>query len=235
MLRVIRRFGPLVVIVALAIWAVASGAVQHLSLEELQSRRAELTGFVGLHPWASLGTFMALYVVVISLSLPGALVLTLAGGFLFGPWLGAAAAVISATIGSTIIFLICRTAFGEALAASAGPGLAKLQEGLRRNAFSYILTLRLIPVVPLFVINIAAGLVALPLRTFVIASLIGMAPGSLVYAGLGAGLGAVFAKGQQPNLRLIFEPQILYPLLGLAALSLLPVLWQAITGRKAMS
>jgi uncharacterized membrane protein YdjX (TVP38/TMEM64 family) len=126
-------------------------------------------------------------------------------------------------LGAAVIFLVCRTAVGDSLRGKAGSTISKIEEGVRRDAFSYILTLRLIPVMPFWLVNLAAGFVNIPLRTFLSATVLGILPGSLVYAGLGSGLGEVFASGQEPNLRVIFEPHVLLPLVGLGLLSLLPV------------
>ena len=219
----IKRFGPLL-LVALAVAVVlASGLADHLSLVELKARRDQLQGFVALHPALSFGLYILIYIAVVSLSLPGALVMTLSGGFLFGPWLGAAAASSGASLGAAVIFLVCRTAVGDSLRGKAGSTISRIEEGVRRDAFSYILTLRLIPVMPFWLVNLAAGFVNIPLRTFLAATVLGILPGSLVYSGLGAGLGEVFASGQEPNLRVIFEPHVLLPLVGLGLLSLLPV------------
>ena len=219
----IKRFGPLI-LVALAVAVVlASGLADHLSLVELKARRDQLQGFVALHPALSFGLYILIYIAVVSLSLPGALVMTLSGGFLFGPWLGAAAASSGASMGAAVIFLVCRTAVGDSMRGKAGSTISRIEEGVRRDAFSYILTLRLIPVMPFWLVNLAAGFVNIPLRTFLAATVLGILPGSLVYSGLGAGLGEVFASGQEPNLRVIFEPHVLLPLVGLGLLSLLPV------------
>jgi uncharacterized membrane protein YdjX (TVP38/TMEM64 family) len=219
----IKRFGPLI-LVALAVAVVlASGLADHLSLVELKARRDQLQGFVALHPALSFGLYILIYIAVVSLSLPGALVMTLSGGFLFGPWLGAAAASSGASMGAAVIFLVCRTAVGDSLRGKAGSTISRIEEGVRRDAFSYILTLRLIPVMPFWLVNLAAGFVNIPLRTFLAATVLGILPGSLVYSGLGAGLGEVFASGQEPNLGVIFEPHVLLPLVGLGLLSLLPV------------
>lgn len=219
----IKRFGPLI-LVALAVAVVlASGLADHLSLVELKARRDQLQDFVALHPALSFGLYILIYIAVVSLSLPGALVMTLSGGFLFGPWLGAAAASSGASLGAAVIFLVCRTAVGNSLRGKAGSTISRIEEGVRRDAFSYILTLRLIPVMPFWLVNLAAGFVNIPLRTFLAATVLGILPGSLVYSGLGAGLGEVFASGQEPNLRVIFEPHVLLPLVGLGLLSLLPV------------
>jgi uncharacterized membrane protein YdjX (TVP38/TMEM64 family) len=219
----IKRFGPIVLVLALIGLALASGVTEHLTLAELKLRRDELQALVSQHPVLSLGAYILLYIAVVSLSLPGALIMTLSGGFLFGPWFGGLAAATGASLGAAVIFLICRTAIGDALRGKAGSTIARIEDGVRRDAFSYLLTLRLIPVMPFWLVNLAAGFVAIPLRTFLVATVLGILPGSLVYAGLGSGLGHVFASGQEPNLRVIFEPQVLLPLIGLSLLSLLPI------------
>jgi uncharacterized membrane protein YdjX (TVP38/TMEM64 family) len=233
MINFLKRFGPLLVLLALVALALASGVTNHLSLDELRANREALNAFVIANRWMALAVFVGVYIAVAALSLPGALFLTLAGGLLFGPWLGGAASLIAATTGASIVFMICRTAFGGVLAKKAGSGLARLEEGIAKDAFSYLLVLRLVPAAPFFVVNIAAGLVRIPLVTFILASLIGMAPGSLVYSSLGSGLNHAFATGQEPNLSIIFQPQILLPLVGLALLSLLPIVVRKIRGKKA--
>jgi uncharacterized membrane protein YdjX (TVP38/TMEM64 family) len=217
-----KRFGLLIVLVLLVVAALASGVTNHISLTELKARRAELSAFVDAHWAASLAVYGLLYATVVALSLPLALVMTLSGGFLFGPLPGGLAALTGATVGSTISFLACRTAFGDIITRKAGPTIAKLAEGFRENAFSYLFTLRIIPVAPLLLINVAAGLAEISTRTFVTASFLGMAPGSFVYAFLGSGLGTVFERGGEPDLHIITEPRILLPLIGLAIMALIP-------------
>jgi uncharacterized membrane protein YdjX (TVP38/TMEM64 family) len=219
-----KRFGLLIVLVVAVAIAVALGATDRISLGELKAQRQALVAFVDAYWWASAAVYLALYITVVALSLPLALVMTLTGGFLFGPVVGGLMAVTGATLGSTIAFLACRTAFGDIVARRAGPTVTKLAEGFRRDAFSYLFTLRILPIAPLLLINIAAGLAEVPVATFMTASFIGMAPGSFVYAFLGAGLGEVFERGDEPNLSIVMEPQILLPLLGLAALALAPAI-----------
>jgi uncharacterized membrane protein YdjX (TVP38/TMEM64 family) len=217
-----KRFGLLIVLVVLVVVALASGATKHISLAELKARHEELSAFVGAHQVASLAVYGVLYTLVVALSLPLALVMTLAGGFLFGPLPGGLAALTAATLGSTVSFLACRTAFGDIVTRKAGPIVGKLAEGFRKDAFSYLFTLRIIPVAPLLLINVAAGLAEVSTRTFVTASFIGMAPGSFVYAFLGSGLGTVFERDGEPDLHIITEPRILLPLIGLACLAMIP-------------
>lgn len=228
-----RRFGLLLILLAAVVWAVASGATDKISLAELQARRAELSAFVDAYFWTSLAVFIGLYIAIIALSLPLALVMTLAGGFLFGPVVGALAALSAATLGSTVAFLAARTAFGDVVAKRSGRVVTALVSGFRRNAFSFLLTLRVIPLAPVPVINIAAGLAGVPAVTFMVASFIGMAPGSFIYAFLGAGLGTVFERGEEPNLGIIFEPQILGPLIALGMFAMIPVVYRRFQRRRS--
>ena len=222
-LGLLRRFAPLAVVLAGLALAVALGWTDYLSLEQLRDRREELLAWVDRRPLLSLAAFAGLYCLVVALSIPGALIMTLAGGFLFGAVLGTAATVVGATSGAVVIFLAARSAFGDVLRRRAGSAVARFEEGVRRNAFSYILTLRLLPIFPFWLVNIGLALVNVPLRTFVLATLLGVIPGTFVYSALGSGLGTIFDRDEAPNLSIIFEPQILLPLVGLALLSLLPV------------
>jgi uncharacterized membrane protein YdjX (TVP38/TMEM64 family) len=209
-----------------------SGLHQYLSLETLRLQRANLQDFVADHPAASLGVYMTAYVVAVVLSLPGSLFLSLTGGFLFGMWLGAAATWFAATVGATAIFLAARTAFASALKARAGGFIAKLERGFRRNAFSYLLSLRLMPAAPFFIVNLVPAFLNVRARDFVAATALGIIPGTLVYASIGAGLGAVFDAGQTPSLSLIARPEILVGLIGLASLSLAPVFFRKRTAER---
>jgi uncharacterized membrane protein YdjX (TVP38/TMEM64 family) len=163
---------------------------------------------------------------MVAFSLPGALVATLTGGFLFGTVLGGTATVVAATIGATILFIAARTAFGDLLRAKAGPAIKRMEEGFRENAFSYLLVLRLVPLFPFFLVNLAPAFLGVTLPTFVGATFIGIIPGTFVFASLGNGLGAVFDAGRTPDLGLVKEPQVILPLLALAVLALVPVLYR---------
>ncbi len=230
-----RRFGPLLVVALALACAVASGAADHLSLAELKARHHELAAAVAAHPVACLAAYLALYITVVGISLPGAALLTLTGGFLFGRWLGAAAALTGATLGSTVIFLACRNASGDRVAKTDRSTLATIEAGIRANAFQYILTLRFIPLVPLVPVNIAAGLARVPTRTFVLASFLGMAPCTLLYASVGSGLGELFARGEDPDMRFVLQPQIIAPLMGLALITLGSAMWRARDARRTVA
>jgi uncharacterized membrane protein YdjX (TVP38/TMEM64 family) len=175
---------------------------------------------------------MAAYAAVIALSVPGGAVLTITGGFLFGIVAGSLYVVIAATLGATIVFLIAKSALGDALRAKAGPRIRRMEEGFRQDALSYLLVLRLIPLFPFWLVNIVPAFLGVPVRTYVLGTAIGIIPGSLVYASVGNGLGAVFDAGQTPDLGIIFKPAILLPIVGLAVLALLPIAYRGLKARK---
>ncbi|MFZ2467986.1 MAG: VTT domain-containing protein, partial [Parvibaculum sedimenti] len=140
--------------------------------------------------------------------------------------LGGAATVVAATAGATVLFIAAKSALGDLLRAKAGSAVARMEEGFRANAFSYLLFLRLVPAFPFWLVNLAPAFLGVRLSTFVGATFIGIVPGTFVFASLGAGLGAVFERGEEPNLGLIFEPRVILPILALALLSLVPALYR---------
>ena len=224
--RLALRFGPAALAILIVVLVVRSGLLGKLSLDTLASSRATLLAFVHAHPLESLLAYVAIYCGCVALSLPAALLLTLAGGFLFGPWLGGVAAAFSCTVGAVVVFLISRLTVGDAVESRTGPRVRALAEDIRKDAFFYLLTLRLIPITPFWLANVAAGLIAIPLRTFVAATFIGILPTALVYAGVGSGLEALFESGRSPTLHALITPRIALPLAGLAALSILPIFYQ---------
>ncbi len=216
-----RRLWPLALIAAAAALAYALGLHRWLSFESLGAHRAALTGFVSESPVLAALFYVGAYVLVVAFSLPGGAVMTVAGGFLFGPWAGAALAVAGATFGASALFLAARHALAETLARRAGPVLGRVRDELRRDGFWYLLALRLIPVVPFWLVNLAPALAGMPFRAYAAATLLGIVPGTAVFAGIGAGLGQVLDAGGRPDLSVILSPGVLLPLAGLAALSLL--------------
>ena len=228
----IRRFLPLGVL-ALAIGAVfASGLHNYLSFDALKEHREALLGFVNANPLTAPLVFIVVYAVATALSVPGGVILTIAGGFMFGTWLGGMCVVIGATIGATAVFLIAKTAFGDVLRAKAGPRLGKMEAGFRENALSYLLVLRLIPLFPFWLVNLVPAFLGVALRTYAFGTFVGIIPGSLVFASVGNGLGAVFDAGGTPDLGIIFEPAILGPILALSLLALMPVAYKRFVAKK---
>jgi uncharacterized membrane protein YdjX (TVP38/TMEM64 family) len=224
---ILKRIWPLLLIAAVLAAAFATGATDWLSLDSLRVHEAELRGYVTAHPILSVALFVAVYIALTAAFVPGASILTITSGFLFGVWLGGTATVVGATAGALGAYWLVRTALGEPLRHKAEESqgtLQKIAEGIRKDTFAYTLSLRLIPAVPFWLLNAAAGLVSAPVRPYALATLIGIVPATFIYAGIGAGLGKLFREGGRPNLSIIFEPHVLYPLIGLGLLSLIPAL-----------
>ncbi|UWR23013.1 TVP38/TMEM64 family protein [Sulfitobacter sp. S190] len=230
----IARYAPIAIIAVVAL-AGAFFLRDYLSFDALRDNRETLLAFRDGNYLLTVLLFIAAYVVIVAFSLPGAAIATLTGGFLFGTAFGAAFNVIAATTGATLIFLAARFGLGEKLKdrMDASEGMvAKIKKGIDENQWSMLFFIRLVPAVPFFVANLIPAFLAVPLYRFVVSTFIGIIPGSLVYTSVGAGLGEVFAAGETPDLGIIFEPHILLPILGLCALSLLPVVIKAVTGKK---
>lgn len=220
-------WAPIVLLAMVAVVLYASGAERGLSLETLQDHRGALQAFVAAHTAAALLAFAGVYTLMVLLSVPGATVMTLAGGLLFGPWAGAAATLAAATLGATGVYGLARSSIGALLlrrAQSRTGRLERIAEGFRRDAFFYLLSLRLAPAVPFWVVNIVAGAGRAPARAFLGATILGMAPATLIYSLVGAGLGRALATGSRPTFERLIDPTIMLPLFGLALLSLVPVL-----------
>lgn len=227
------RIVPVLVLVAGAAAFFGFGLHRYVTFDTLAAHRASLVAWVDGHRVAAPLAYVLAYIAAVAFSLPGATVLTLAGGFLFGIIPGAIYAVIGATIGATVIFIAARTAFADLLRAKAGSAVKRMEEGFRSNALSYLLVLRLVPVFPFFLVNLVPAFLGVKLRTYVIATFLGIIPGAVVYASVGNGLGAVFDSGGKPDLGIIFTAPILLPILGLAALALVPVVYRHWRGRRA--
>lgn len=216
---------PFVVILA----AAGAGAFflrDFLGFQTLSENRAMLESMRDQNYALSVLLFMSAYIVIVAFSLPGATIATLAGGFLFGTFPGVVFNVTAATIGATGVFLAAKTGLGDRLAAKmdAAPGrLHTIKEEIDRDQWSILFLIRLVPVIPFFVANVLPAMVGVPLSRFVISTFIGIIPGGIVFTSVGAGLGVVMDKGETPDLGIIFEPHVLLPLLGLAGLSVLPV------------
>lgn len=230
-----KRYLPLIGLIAAVIAVFASGAGRYLSLESLRANEALLRGFVADNLVLSLLVFVLVYAAATAVSIPGAIFLTLAGGFLFGTWVGGSATVVGATLGAVLVFLIVRTSLGASLRARAeasGGNLKAVMDGVRDGAFGYILTLRLIPLAPFWLVNVASALADAPLRAYALATLIGIIPATFIYSSVGAGIGQVLARGEEPNLGIIFEPYVFGPLIALGLLSLGTTLFQRFRAKK---
>lgn len=247
----LRRFAPIAVIVLAMVAVFATGAHRHVSLETLVRHRMAIEAFITGHAVAAVAAFMAIYIVAVALSLPGAVFLTIAGGVLFGTLVGGLATVVSATIGATIVFMVARSACGETLVRRAGPLACKLADGFRADAFSYLLFLRLVPAFPFFLVNLAPALVGVKLSTFIAATAIGIVPATFAFAFLGSGLDSVIAAQEvtyraclasgrgdcalQFDIGMIATPRLLAALATLGAIALIPVIVKRVRARAARS
>ena len=196
-----------------------------LTLESLKNNRDLLLSWQDDHRLATVALFMLIYIAQTGLSLPGATILSLAAGALFGPWLGTLYVVTAATLGAGLAFLAVRYLFRDGVVKKFGGKLEGINRELEGRGLNYLLFLRLVPVFPFFLINLAAGLTRLPLRTFLLGTFVGIIPGSFVYVNAGAGLAAI------DTLADIASPRVLgaFALLGLFAL--LPVIYGKFKGR----
>lgn len=221
---------PIVVIFVVALFG-AFTLRDYLSFETLAANRETLVAFRDANYALTVAVFVMAYVAIVAFSLPGATIATLAGGFLFSTFPGALINVTAATIGAVAIFLAAKWGFGERLSkrmeASHG-AVKRLKDGIDENQWSVLFIMRLVPAVPFFVANLVPALVGVPLSRFAITTFLGIIPGGIVYTSVGAGLGEVFARGETPDLGIIFEPHILLPILGLACLAALPLIVKAV-------
>lgn len=221
----IMRYVPLVAILIVALVG-AFTLREYLSFESLRDNREALIGFRDHNYLLTALIFVVAYIAVVTFSLPGAAIASITGGFLFGTIAGSVFNIVAASTGATLIFMAARWGMGEKLAAKmdAGAGaIKKIKDGIDENQWSMLFLIRLVPVVPFFVANLVPAMVGVPLHRFVVSTFFGIIPGAVVYTSVGAGLGGVFARGAVPNFGIIFEPQILLPILGLCALAALPI------------
>ena len=211
----------------------ALGLDRYLSAEAVAANHAALAALVRDNPALAAGSFVLAYAAAVALSLPGGVFLTLAGGLLFGVFWGAALSVLGATAGAVLLVLAARYALADLLARQAGPVLDAVRPGLERDGLSYLVVLRLVPLFPFWLVNLAPALVGMRLGPYALGTFLGIIPATAVFAGIGAGLGEILAAGGRPDLDVVFAPRVLVPLLGLALLAFVPVVWRRIAARRA--
>lgn len=228
-----RRLALLIVILG------AGGAVYYFTIQfgmgfdSLKENRGLLMGWRNEHFLLAALIFMASYCIAAALSLPFGFLLSLAGGFMFGtPW-GTLFILCGATAGATLIFLAARYLLADYCHARAGNLVRKMEAGFQANALSYLLALRFIPFFPFWAVNLVPALLGIPWPTYVIGTVIGIFPGSLIFASLGAGLGTLVEAGAMPDPSVLREPEIALPLIGLAVLALVPVFHEKYKMRRA--
>ena len=216
---------PIAGVLAVLGVVVANGWHKLLSFEALREHRETLTGFVSENFLLAILAYVGVYVLATASMMPGALWITIAGGFLFGLAGGSVATTIGATLGASLLFFAARTAFGEALRQRAGPFLKKMETGFQEDAVSYMFALRFLPVVPFPVANIAPALLGARYLPYALTTFLGVIPGVIAYTWLGAGLGATFDSGQEPDIAGVFA-NLAPALVALGVVSLIPVAWK---------
>lgn len=216
------------VLIGIAAWQ--SGLGEALSWSGLARHQARLLGLVAAHPVLAPLVYATLYTIWVALSIPEAALVTVAGGLLFGTLLGGTLAVLGATAGAVLLFLVARSAFSGAIRRRAGAFLDRIRPKLHRDGFSYLLALRLVPA-PFWLVNLAAALSGMRLLPYTAATLIGIIPATFVLAWIGAGVSTVLADGRTPDLHILFSTRVLGPLVAMAALALLPVAWRTMRRR----
>jgi uncharacterized membrane protein YdjX (TVP38/TMEM64 family) len=223
----IRRLWPLGLLAAAAVGFIALGGNRYLSVAVFAEGHRQLSDFVVDWGYAAPLAYVVLYGALVALAIPTSVILTIAGGVMFGTWLGGICAVIGATLGATGLFLAARAGLGGRTR-WAESVIGRFETGFRADAFNYLLVLRLVPAFPFWLVNLVPALLGVRLRSFVLATLLGIMPGSFIYAGIGNGLASLAVK---PDLTTMHRPGVLFPILGLAALALLPVLYRHRRGK----
>lgn len=223
----IRRSIPLSAVIVVVCVAYLSGATRYLSFAPIREHGAWLKAVVREHYLLSLLIYFLGYAALTTTAIPGAVFVTLTGGFLFGTWVGGFTTSTAATLGAVNVYYIVRSSLGAWLRARAARSegmMQKLRDGLARNAFWYLFSLRVVPAVPFILINIASGLTSIPVRPYALATWLGILPAFLIYSAIGSKLGVLFDAGRTPDLKSLMEPQFIWLLVGVGFLSLvLPV------------
>ena len=226
----------IIVLMVLAVGAVfVFGLDDYLSFEMLKTHRQTALEWYAQNRIVAIISFGLGYALVVAMSLPGAIWLTLAAGFLFGTIQASVIVIVSATLGALGIFLIARYALADFFHEKTGNVGRKMEAGFRDNALSYLLVLRLVPLFPFWLVNLVPALLGVSSRTYVVGTFFGIIPGSTVFCSVGNGLGAVFDSGGKPDLGIIFEPEIIGPLMALAVLSLIPVFYKRLKASREES
>ncbi len=224
------RFLPLVVLAAGAVFFFALGLDDYLTFEALKNNRQRLLALIADDAVLAALLFMAVYAAGIVFLPPSGTVMTLAGGFVFGAAAATLYVVVAATIGATALFLAARLSLGEMLHQRAGPAVRKMEAGFHKSEMSYMLVLRLVPLFPFWLVNLAPAFLDVRLRTFVIGTFFGIIPGTAVYAYVGSGLGSIFETSESFSISAVMTPEIIAGLTALALLALVPVAYKKIKG-----
>ena len=202
------------------------GLDRYLSFQALKDNKDLLSQWRADNYFVAVLSFVGVYGVLSGISLPVGLWMTLAGGFMFGTLVGGFLSLLGATLGAMAIFFAARFTLADVLKEKCGAPIAKMEVGFKENQLSYMLVLRLVPMFPFWLVNLVPAFLDVSPRTYVTGTLFGMIPGALVYASVGNGLSTVFESGSEPDLGIIFTPNLFIPIMGLAALALIPVIYK---------
>jgi len=208
------------------------GLDEWFSFEQLERHSKTAQELVREKPLQTAATFVAGLTLVTLLCIPAVAILQILSGFLFGPLLGVLLSVLAQTAGGALAFLVARSAFRESFSRLIGPYVGRLEAGFQANAFTYVVTLRMTPVMPYWVVNVAPSLLGVRFRPFLLGTLIGAVPLTFVYASFGAGLGEVVAAGGRPSLADLLEPKTIALLAAALCFAFAPFLVRRLYGRK---
>lgn len=220
-----KKYIPLLCIVVLTFVGIYLDVQSYLSLEAFRLHQVMIDQYMQEHYLLFILGYCMAYITIVGLSIPGASFMTLLGGILLGQWVGTMVVVISATIGASVIFISAKMASSNLIKQQAGPWIKKMQEGFEEDGFFYLLTIRLIPLFPFFIVNLASALFQISLRQFALATFFGIIPGTFVYVSIGVALREVIHQSDL-SLKIALEPKVLMALFGFAILSLLPVIYK---------
>jgi uncharacterized membrane protein YdjX (TVP38/TMEM64 family) len=220
------RWLPLAIILLAILLTYLSGLYDYASLETLKKYNQQLIKWSEQHYWLLAVIFSASYAVIVALSIPVALLLSITSDYIFGIFAGTLYVLIGATLGATAVFLSVRLALGDWAYEKVRGWITKVHDEFQTNGFYYLLTLRLIPIIPFWTLNIIPAFFNLSLWQFMLATFLGIIPGTIVYVSIGNGLNTLIAAGDKINAGIMFRPEIIWPLIGLALLSLLPVIYR---------
>ncbi|MEQ8735649.1 MAG: TVP38/TMEM64 family protein [Rhodospirillaceae bacterium] len=229
---IIKRLVVLAVFSGLIAVVLSTGVQDMLSLEGLRQNRETLLQFVAENYLGAVAVFIAVYILAVTFSIPGAVWLSISGGFVFSAGPATVYIVLAATIGATLVFLLARYVIGDTLRSKAGGAIERMRSGFQEDAFSYMLVLRLVPLFPFFIVNLVPAFLSVPVRVYVAGTALGIIPGAFVYALVGDGLGAVFdAGGDVDPGAVLLRPEVVGSLLGLAVLALIPVIYKRVRSK----
>lgn len=207
-------------------------ARDYLTLDRLRAEQDQLLAFVDRNYLAAVAAYLTVYALICTFAVPGSVFLTIAGGLVFTPFVATGYVAVGATAGATALYLITRYSATDWVRARTGPWAARLEDGFRRDAWSYMFILRLVPVFPFFIVNLASALIRVPFKVYVIGSFFGIMPGTFVYATLGAGISDILAMGGDVDLvGVLRQPTVIGSFAGLAALAVVPLIYKKFASR----